>query len=443
MHDFGFLSIVPTLTVLLLAVLTRRTVESLLAGCFMGLILLDFGNFMPALAEVSMNTMANGTVRWIILVCGLLGSLIAILAASGAASAFGRLFSIVVNSKRKSMAATACLGIAIFIDDYLNTLAVSSSMRQITERYRVSKQMLAYIVDSTAAPISLIIPVSTWAVFFSSLIESNGLAAPNEGLSVYISSIGYMFYPWFAMLLVFLVIAGVFPVIGPMKKAEEAAEKDGVFSDQKELGNGKETNILNFIIPMGALIFFTVWYNIDIFQGVIAALLVTIPLLLLQRALSVNELFDSAMNGFTSMIHPLATVFCGFMLNDINGQLGMTEYVIEVVTPVMSAGMFPFVCFATLGLLSFATSSAWGLFVVSFPIVVPIATSLNVDTPLILGAMLSASAFGSHACFYSDATVLAAKGSGCTPTEHAFTQFPFALVAAGASSVLFLILGNI
>ncbi len=443
MTDFGFLSLIPTITVLLLAIVSHRTVESLIAGVIVGLLIIDPTNVVTDLSVTALEVLGDETVKWVILVCGLLGSLIAILAKSGAAAVFGEVFSKFVDTKKKSMLATAVLGVAIFIDDYLNTLAVSSSMRRITERYRVSKEMLAYIVDSTAAPISLIIPISTWAVFFSALIVDNGLAPAGGGLQAYASAIPYMFYPWAAMILVFLVAGGVVPVIGPMKTAEHRAEATEPHPDVLNPHHGGGANIWTFLLPMTSLVFFTVWFDIDIFQGIIATLFVTIPLVLIQRAITMHDTFDAAMDGFLHMLPPLATVFSGFMLKEVNDQLGLTQYVIDAVLPFITPELFPAIVFVTMGFLTFATSSSWGVFVVAFPIVLPLATAIDANMPLVLGSMLSASGFGSHACFYSDATVLAAKGSGCTPIEHAFTQFPFALIAAGVAAIAFLIVGAI
>lgn len=439
MPDYGATALIPTATVLALAIVTRRTVESLIGGVIVGLIILDHNRLVPALADVALAVMADETVRWIILVCGLLGSVIAILSACGAAGAFGNVAARFVDNKRKSLIATWLLGILIFVDDYFNALVVSSSMGHVTKRYGVSKPMLAYVVDSTAAPVSLLVPISTWAVFFSALIEGNGLAPSGEGLALYVTAIPYMFYPWFAVLLVLAVSLGWFPVIGPMKKFEAKAVAEIETPTERTDTEKQRANIWTFAVPMFSLVGFTVWFDLDIFQGVIAAMFVTIALVLGQRAMSATKLFDSAMSGFAVMLMPLATVVSGFMLKEVNDSLGLTQYVVGLVEPIMTAASFPVVCFLTLGFLSFATSSSWGLFIVAFPIVIPVAQAIGADMPLVLGALLSASCFGSHACFYSDATVLAAQGSGCTPMEHALTQFPFALSAAAVAAIMFVV----
>ncbi len=444
MADFGIVSLVPTLTALVLAIVSHRTVEALVAGSFVGLLIIDPLGAIPALASTALTTFGDQTVQWIILVCGLLGSLIAVLTASGAAAAFGGFFLKFVDSKIKSLLATTAMGILIFIDDYLNTLAVSSSMRSVTKRFGVSKEMLAYVVDSTAAPISLLIPISTWAIFFASLIESNGIATAGQGLSSYIGAIPYMFYAWAALVLVILVAAGKVPAIGAMKYAEHQTEISAASISEERSDNLKSNRSLwSFLVPMGSLVFFTVWFEIDIFPGVIAALLITIPFMLLRKSLTAAALFDALFKGFEGMLHPLATVFAGFMLKEVNGKMGLTNFAIETITPLMTAGSFPVLCFLLMGLLAFATSSAWGIFVVAFPIVIPVANSVGADTNLVLGALLSASVFGSHACFYSDSTVLAAKGSGCTPYQHAITQLPYSLIAAGVACLLFALIPNV
>ena len=441
MTDYGAIALIPTLSVLILAIISHRTVESLIAGSVIGLLIIDPASVISGLSGKALDVMGDDTVKWVILVCGLLGSIIAILARSGAAAVFGETFSRFVDSKRKSMLTTAVLGTAIFIDDYLNALAVSSSMRRITERYRVSREMLAYIVDSTAAPISLIVPISTWAVFFSALIVSNGLAAEGEGLQTYISAIPYMFYPWAAMIVVYLVAAGIIPAIGPMKTAEKKAEEHLPTLDDDSTHSESRANLWTFLVPMLSLVGFTVYFDIDIFQGAIATLFVTIPLVIVQKTLTGHEVFDAAMDGFLQMLPPLATVFGGFLLKEVNDDLGLTEYVIDTVLPFLTPELFPVIVFLTMGFLTFATSSSWGVFVIAFPIIIPLATAVDASMPLVLGSMLSASGLGSHACFYSDATVLAAKGSGCTPIEHAFTQFPYAMFAAGMAAIGFLIVG--
>ncbi|MCO4759210.1 MAG: sodium:proton antiporter, partial [Oceanospirillaceae bacterium] len=140
-------------------------------------------------------------------------------------------------------------------------------------------------------------------------------------------------------------------------------------------------------------------------------------------------------------LHPIAVVCAGFMLKDVNDQLGMTPYIIDSLTPYLSKELLPALVFAAMAAVVFATGSSWGVFVVSLPIVIPMALALDMSMPLTVGALLSASAFGSHACFFSDSTVLSAQGSGCTPMQHALTQIPYALIGAAFTFITLIIMG--
>ena len=199
--------------------------------------------------------------------------------------------------------------------------------------------------------------------------------------------------------------------------------------------------VLNFLLPILALIAFTWYLGADILKGVTVALALTVVLISVQRLLSVTEMFDTILEGFKSMLLPLGTVVAGFMLKEVNDELGLAPYVIGVVQPLMTAEFLPLVTFLTIALIAFASGSFWGIIVVAMPIVIPLAEAVNADLSLVIGALISASAFGSHTCFYGDSTVLSAHGSGCGAIDHALTQLPYALLAAGAASVAFVIAG--
>jgi len=227
MDEPNALVLLPTLIVFGLAVLTHRPIESLIAGSIVGLVMIHGAGFVAGFAETSLRVMTDGDVAWVILVCGFMGSLIGVLIRTGAASSFTEKMAGLVHSQKTVLMATWGLGILMFVDDYLNSLAVGSAMRSLTDKFRVSREKLAYVVDSTAAPISVIIPFSTWGVFFSGLIVANGIAPDGQGFATYISAIPYMLYAWVAVLMVPLVISGALPAIGPMKAAENRATTTG------------------------------------------------------------------------------------------------------------------------------------------------------------------------------------------------------------------------
>lgn len=433
--DSTWLSLIPAAVAIVTAVLSRRPIESLLAGVFAGLLLLGPGSAISNFSTILLEVMMDETIAWVIIVCGLMGSLIALLMRVGAADAFSHALASRAKDARSSLLYTWCLGLVIFIDDYLNALAVGSAMRKVTDKFRVSREMLAYVVDSTAAPICVMIPVSTWAVFFAGVLEVSEVAEPGEGMALYISSIPYMLYAWIAGLMVPLVATGRIPPLGMMKIAQARAAQNGNASHDDEFEVATSENvgrarIYHFMLPLLALIGFSLWYDLDVQIGVLMALVVTIVLYGVQRLMAWSAMFDAVLEGIKIMVPALTIVVVAFMFKEVNDQLGLAQFVIENVTPYMTPTLLPLVVFVTMALIAFATGSSWGVFAIAIPIVLPLADSVGVSPQLAIGALISASAFGSHACFYSDATVLAAQGSGCGVMEHALTQIPYAVIAA-------------
>ena len=447
--NFGWISLVPSLIVLVVAIATHRTLEALAIGAISGLILLQPEDFVGELADISLAVMMDETIAWLILVCGLMGGFIAMLEKSGCTLSFSHFMTRLVKTRRQSLLSTAALGVLIFIDDYLNALATSAAMKRLTDRFGVSREKLAYIVDSTAAPICILVPLSTWAVYFAELLETNG-ATESAGMWLYIQSIPFMLYGWVAMGLVLLVAIGIMPDIGPMKAAEARA-KGGqpIPDDAPDVALGEDdvprtrpwVGVINFLAPMAVLIGASAWFEIDLLKGVIVAIMFTILLYLIQRLATFATLMDAIMDGFRTMMLPLAIVAVGFVLREINDQLGMTAFMIDALTPHLTVALLPAIVFLSMAVVVFATGSSWGVFVISIPIVVPIAQSMGAPMPLVVGALLSASSFGSHACFFSDSSVLSSQGSGCQPMQHALTQFPYALIGAGVTALGFLALG--
>jgi len=461
------LSLIPPIVVLLFAIWLKRPILALVLGAASGLLLL--GSPKEALfnlGETSVRVMQDETIGWLILVCGGFGALIALLVHTGGAFAFGRMAQQYASGRKPSLFMTYLLGLIIFIDDYLNALTVGETMKRITDKYKVSREMLAYVVDSTAAPMCVLVPISTWAIFFGGLLVANGIAPESDpnGIRTYISAIPYMLYAWLALIMVPLVIFGIMPLIGPMKKAELAAQQANfimsdapaeiasahthtsddfaveAFEEEFDASDKKTGKLYNFLLPMLMLIGFTIWFDAEIWPALILTFILTIPMYMAQRLMPFTEMMELMMHGFKTMLPAICTVIAAFTFKDVCDQLGLPLYVIENLAPYMTAQMLPALVFVAMAILAFVTGSSWGIFAVSIPIVMPLAVAVDANIPLVIGALLSASSFGSQACFYSDSTVLAAQGSGCNLMSHALTQFPYAFIAAIAAFIGFIVI---
>ncbi len=221
---WGWKSLLPTTAVVLIAIVSRRPFESMMAGCIAGLVMLNPTDLIAPFADNISKVMGDETIIWVVLVCGLMGAFIQLLEISGCLGGFTEWMKSKIKSRRQSTMATVILGAVVFIDDYLSCLAVSSSVKKLTDFYNVSREKIAYLIDSAAAPMCVIVPVSTWAVFFAGLLEENGIASENQGMSLYVSSIPFMAYAWLALIIALLVGAGIIGDFGPMKKAEQRAK---------------------------------------------------------------------------------------------------------------------------------------------------------------------------------------------------------------------------
>ena len=441
--DYGFITLLPTILVLGLALWSRRTLESVLAGALAAFFIMEGLGFLDAMAQATLATLMTEDVAWVMLVCGLYGGFIALLVKGGGSYALGRALISRIETKRGGLLATWSLGLVIFLDDYLNSLTVGATMKAVTDRFRTSRAMLAYVVDSTAAPLCLLVPLSSWGAYFASLLEQNGVAAEGQGIAVFIETIPYLFYPMVALLIVPLVAVGVIPLVGPMRRAEELAERTGDLGASEDQALAVEENARGgmsvFFLPMLAMVLFTVFPSVDLLRGVIAGILFTFAYYALWRVMPILEVFDTCIEGIKSMVPVLAMLLTLFVFVEANDRLGLTPYVIDAVSPFMTAGMLPVVVFVTVSALSFTTGSNWGVIAITMPIAFPLAQTFDVSIPLVMGALFSASAFGSQACFYSDSTVLSAQGAGCATHQHAVTQLPYALLGAAVAAMLFIL----
>lgn len=437
-NDYGWFVLLPVITVFMSAILTHRSIESLLFGSLVGFLLLDPANIFQRMIDTNIQVLSDGITAWIITITFLVGGLIALINYSGGTFAFSNWVSKYAKNRSQTLIASWIMGLVIFVDDYLNALAVSSSMKKLSDKYKISRQMLAYVVDSTAAPMCVLVPISTWAIFLIGLLEANGVFAEGTGFNGYLALIPYIFYAWIAVLMVPFVSIGWIPKLGAMKQAEANAAK-GELPEEDELNvrTVKNPKIRNFILPLAAFMMATWYFDYNTLNGIVFALIFTLPLFISQKLGSLGKLVDQILNGFSSMIQPMVVVLASFVLQRVNDELGLSPYVLDQVVPFMDAVWLPAITFLVLSVLAFTTGSFWGVYAIALPVIFPLAQALDANIPMTMGALISAGVFGSHACFFGDATVITSKGAGCTPYSHALTQLPYAAIAALMTTLLF------
>jgi Na+/H+ antiporter NhaC len=237
-----------------------------------------------------------------------------------------------------------------------------------------------------------------------------------------------------------------------MKEAERRAREDGVLappgSDKMDISAGegattsiKNPKIMNFFLPIIVLIGSTIYFDIDMQMGVLTTVAFMFLLYIPQGLLGPEEFFDACVNGIKNMLFPLLMVILAFTFANVNEQLGFLTYVIDAAKTIMTPELMPFVVFIVLGITEFIMGLSWGMYAIAVPIVVPLAIAVGADPYVCIGAVCSAGVWGSHICFYSDATILSSAASGCDNYRHAVTQMPFGFLGASLTGIAFLLIG--
>lgn len=457
--NYPLFSVVPALFLLVYIFLTKRVFESLTLGIVLGFLMAYQGGFFEAINDSLISNVANEETAWLFIVCGLMGGFVALIEKAGGVYAFGRWVSKRAKTRRATLTWTWILGLFIFVDDYLNALTVGSCMAPLTDNHKVSREYLAYIVDSTAAPDTTLIPVSTWAVFIAGLYTTTINNNPGMtdlyggGMRVFINSIPYNFYAWVSLIMVPLTIWGVIPMFGKMKRAEKRARETGVLappnSDKIDIRAGealleqKDARVINFFLPIILLIASTLYFDIDLQYGILFTLGFMFVFFLIQGLVDADEFFTLIIKGFKNMLMPLLMVVLAYMFADGIDALGFMDYIVDVVGNNVEPWMLPALIFLVFGFTEFIMGLSWGMYAIAIPLVTILSYNMGVNPSMSIAAVISAGVWGSHICFYADATILSSSAAGCENYEHATSQLPYGLIAAGIALVLFLVTGYI
>lgn len=453
--EYGIICVLPVLTILVIAVATKKTLFAMTCGLSMAALILAGGvtGFVGKFFDCIYGGFTNESLQWLLIVVALFGMLIMMYERSGAVIDFGFWTRRFIKSKRSALLGTFFLGVIIFLDDYLNNLAVGTTMKGITDKLGIPRLQLAYVVNTVAAPVCLLIPLSSWAVYFGQLMEEQGVTMNGTGIGAYIHGIPFAFYAWFAVIVCLLQIFGVIPKIGPMKKAYQRYEELGdVFPEgtdpeivenarAEELPEGARPHPWNFLIPLITMIVVTLLTDTDVMKGSAAAVAVAFILYLIERKMSFNELLTACFDGIMSMGFVFILCVLAFSVQGANLELGLADYVISVTEPIMKGGFLPAAVFIVCGVYAYATGCFWDLAAIIIPIVIPLANAMGVDPILVSAAVFSGAAFGSNTCLYGDGVIMCAQGTQLKTLNLMLTTLPYACIAGGATVIAYLIAG--
>ena len=466
------LSLLPPVLALALALLTKEVYSSLFVGILAGGLL--YANFRPEAAM--QQVLGGGIVKvlsdpynvGILIFLVILGILVCLINKSGGSAAFGRWAETHIKTRVGAQLATIALGCLIFIDDYFNCLTVGSVMRPVTDKHQVSRAKLAYLIDSTAAPICIIAPISSWAAAVTGFVD--GI----NGLDLFIRAIPYNFYAFLTLTMMLTLAVSNFDY-GPMGLHEANARLNGdLFTTEgRPYGDGSETKpnpkgrVIDLVIPIAVLIFSCVVgmiYTGGFFEGASfidafanssasvglvygssIAFLFTIVYYILRRVLNFRDCMDCLPEGFKSMVPAIMILTFAWTLKSMTDSLGAREFVGDLVKA--SAGSFlsllPAIVFLIAVFLSFSPGTSWGTFGIRIPIVT-YAFQYNLDNEIMIiaiSACLAGAVAGDHCSPISDTTIMASAGAQCDHINHVSTQLPYVITVTIVSFVCYIITG--
>ena len=469
-----FFSLLPPVIAIVLALNTKEVYTSLLVGIASGALLYANGNLELALNTLFFNEdggmitkLSDSGNVGILAFLVMLGILVALMNKAGGSAAFGRWASTHIHSRAGAQFATLLLGVMIFVDDYFNCLTVGSVMRPVTDRQKVSRAKLAYLIDSTAAPICIIAPVSSWAAAVTSSVpEGSGI----NGFTMFLRTIPYNYYAVMTVVMsLFLIFTGA--EFGPMKLNEDNAKNGDLFTTTDrpygdDVDDGSDTNghVIDLLAPVLVLIaacIFGMVYTGGFFEGVdfitafadcnasaglvlgsSIALLFTFVFYRVRSVMTFQDFAACIPEGFKAMVSPMLILSLAWTLSGMTGLLGAKYYVANLLGNSAAALQYllPVIIFLVAVFLAFATGTSWG----TFSILIPIVCHAFPDGEMLvvsIAACLSGAVCGDHCSPISDTTIMASAGAHCSHVNHVSTQLPYAITAAACSAVCYIITG--
>lgn len=462
-------ALLPPILAIALALITKEVYSSLFIGVAAGGLLYSHFSFVGTINHVFVDGVISVlSDEWnvgIIIFLIFLGMMVVLMNQAGGSAAFGEWAGKRIKSKTGAMLCTMFLGMLIFIDDYFNCLTVGSVMRPVTDKNKVSRAKLAYLIDSTAAPVCIIAPISSWAAAVSGFVEGE------NGLALFIKSIPYNYYALFSILMMVLII-GLNVDFGSMKMHERNAQNGDLFSDGKEHveeeSENKDTKgkVIDLVLPIVTLIicciigmiytggffegvdFVTAFADCDASVGLVlgsfCALVITIIFYVTRGTLSFKKCMEALPEGFNAMVPAILILTLAWSLKAMTDSLGAAVFVESIIKTYAEglAVFLPAVIFVIAAFLAFATGTSWGTFGILIPIVVAVFQHTNYQMMIIsISACMAGAVCGDHCSPISDTTIMASAGAQCDHVSHVSTQIPYAVLVAVISCITYVIAG--
>ncbi|HCL74148.1 MAG TPA: transporter [Gammaproteobacteria bacterium] len=459
----GPLSLIPATVAILLAFITRNTVFSLAVACLAGVLVAGEG--LLGFPNLLVGALGNEDFSWIFMLELFIGILIAFFQRTGAILNFSQFIENRKMTRKRVQLISWFMGMFVYFSDYFSPLFVGSTMRALSDRFNISREKLAYICDSTSAPVSILVPITGWAVLVAGLIIGMGpIEDAGDAMTAFIISIPFNIYSILAVVMVGLIASGILPDFGPMRVAEERAMKEGKLvrdGAQPLMGDeltsidpfpGIKTSLFwNFLFPVLLVIGFALIsvFLIGSARPMESFLLASVMAATVMRVQGVPlfEITNTAMAGIKGIMPAVIILAFAYALNDLSAALNTAQYIISVTESWLTPSVLPMLAFLITGFVAFSTGTSWGTYAIMIPIAVPLAFSFSgneLDTVVYatIAAVSGGGVFGDHCSPLSDTSILASTGAASDHIDHVKTQLPYAAIIGGISVLLYLLVGS-
>lgn len=469
--NMGIISIIPAILAIALSFRTKNTIVALAVACIAGttlvgihegqglvdILLLNF----PTLLKENLGTTS---FSWVMLLNTMVGILVAYFQKTGAIQGFSQWIHDKKLSRKGSQLIAWVLGMFVYFSDSFSPLFVGCTMRSITDKARISREKLAYIADSTSAPVSVLVPITGWAAYLSGLAVGVGCIVTQEDASaLFLKAVPFNFYALFAVAFVGLIASGIVKDFGPMKRAEKRAIETGkVLADGAQPLTGKElTNMepypgfkprvfLNFLLPVFVIIVvamstyaaFKSAKTMEAFTLVV--ILMSISMMI--QGIPFKEVMDTLTNGIKGALPAVILLALAYSVNGLSKTMGTANFIISATQGLLTPHLLPAVIFIVSAVMAFATGSSWGTFAICMPIALPMAFNMTggqISTIVVavFAAVAGGGVFGDHCSPLSDTTILSSMGSASDHLDHVRTQLPYAVVCGSIALIAYLVVG--
>ncbi|AOV06789.1 Na+/H+ antiporter NhaC family protein [Sporosarcina ureilytica] len=471
MEHLGWVSLIPPILAVILAIVTKNVLVSLFSGAFIGVLILVGGNPLKATTETIGNyyfpIVADGYNAAVLVLLFFIGGFVALMEKSGGGSALAAKVTRFINTRAKTQISAWFGGIIIFFSDLGTPLIVGPVFEKIFDKAKVSREKLAWIIDSTSSPVAILIPFIGWGVYIMGLIrtEFDALGIATSEFSTFVQVIPFQFYAILTVSLVPLVALTKLD-FGPMARAERRIQQTGelYWTESKPLrraenieGETKGGRAIFIWLPL-LVLFVTLFgllisygfpfepvpgsdFRVSLSAAYLFAAITIIGLMLFYNVRKFGEVFDIYTKGMQKMVYVALTLVLAWSLGNVIKEMGTAEFIIEVMRGNVPPFIIPAILFVVGVVISLASGTSWGTFAIMLPLAIPMAVGLDAHMLVCIGAVLSGGVFGDHCSPISDTTILASTGAGADHIDHVKTQIPYALLNASIAFIGFIVAG--